>query len=839
MKIKLFDFQKDALQNLRKRLLAARPAASPDTPQAITLAAPTGSGKTVIMTALFEAILDMPDDQLEWPLDWQPQPDAVILWVSDNPELNEQTRRKIERQSDKVNRVAQLQTIDSTFDAERLQGGRIYFINTQKLAGDRLLSKEGDGRQTSIWKTFSNTARAIPDRFYVVIDEAHRGMASARGNAAAQSIVQQFIKGNKDSGLIKMPLIIGVSATPKRFTELLAETEHTHHPVRVPVDHVRESGLIKARVLIHHPMNETNAELGILEEAARRWKQMSDQWSAYCDEENEKPVRPILVIQVEDGTPTKTNLADAIKAVEDGIGRKLNDAELAHSLMDKGALDVGAYVIRHLEPSRIEDDPKVSVVFFKMALSTGWDCPRAEVMMSFRAAHDHTYIAQLLGRMVRTPLARRIENYAELNDVHLFVPNFNTETVKQVISALQASEDMLPAVTGEASKLVTLQRNKALAHVFDMLEAASLVTYRVNAVRAQNNIRRYQEFVRRLTMDGIAMGAWDQGKTAAVDWMTEQVQALQASGQLDKARERFTKVGIRTQIVAGLTGLAEGQEEYTVDASDMDIDRQYEEAGRVLGQGHGLHQLYRKDAENIVRDGHDVKLEVIALAASPACRDAIEKKSEQAFRELYQRHRSAIDKLHEQSRAGYERLRSAAKEPDSITWRLPESIDFRRETDLTARQKHLYCDDDGNFRAGLNAWEARVLDAEMRGEGFLAWFRNLDRKPWSFEMPYEVAGEWKPMFPDLLVIRIVHGVPVIDILEPHDPSLADNVYKARGLALFAKRHGGLFGSIKLIREKAGAFIHLDMNNIEVQDKVSKLDAANTALDLLFEELGER
>ncbi len=839
MKIKLFDFQKDALQNLRKRLLAARPAASPDTPQAITLAAPTGSGKTVIMTALFEAILDMPDDQLEWPLDWQPQPDAVILWVSDNPELNEQTRRKIERQSDKVNRVAQLQTIDSTFDEEQLQGGRIYFINTQKLAGDRLLSKEGDGRQTSIWKTFSNTARAIPDRFYVVIDEAHRGMASARGNAAAQSIVQQFIKGNKDSGLIKMPLIIGVSATPKRFTELLAETEHIHHPVRVPVDHVRESGLIKARMLIHHPMNETNAELGILEEAARRWKQMSDQWSAYCDEENERPVRPILVIQVEDGTPTKTNLADAIKAVEDGIGRKLKDAELAHSLMDKGALDVGGYAIRYLEPSRIDDDPKASVVFFKMALSTGWDCPRAEVMMSFRAAQDHTYIAQLLGRMVRTPLARRIESYAELNDVHLFVPNFNTETVKQVISALQASEDMLPAVTGEASKLVTLQRNKALAHVFDMLEAANLVTYRVNAVRAQNNIRRYQEFARRLTMDGIAMGAWDQGKTAAVDWMTEQVQALQASGQLDKARERFTKVGIRTQIVAGLTGLAEGQEEYTVDASDMDIDRQYEEAGRVIGQGHGLHQLYRKDAENIVRDGHDVKLEVIALAASPACRDAIEKKSEQAFRALYQQHRSAIDKLHEQSRAGYERLRSAAKEPEAITWRPPESIDFRRETEVTARQKHLYCDDDGSFRAVLNSWEARVLDAEMGGEGFLAWFRNLDRRPWSFEMPYEIAGEWKSMFPDLLVIRIADGVPVIDILEPHDPNLADNVYKARGLSLFAKRHGGLFGCIKLIREKAGAFIHLDMNNIEVQDKVSKLDATNTALDLLFEELGER
>jgi hypothetical protein len=48
-------------------------------------------------------------------------------------------------------------------------------------------------------------------------------------------------------------------------------------------------------------------------------------------------------------------------------------------------------------------------VFFTTALTTGWDCPRAEVMMSFRRAVDHTTIAQLVGRMVGTPLARTVE----------------------------------------------------------------------------------------------------------------------------------------------------------------------------------------------------------------------------------------------------------------------------------------------------------------------------------------------------------------------------------------------------------------------------------------------
>ena len=86
MKVTLFDFQKDALHLLRDKLAAARNFASSDNPQAIAFSAPTGSGKTIVMTALFEAILDEPDDQLAWPLDWQPQPDAVILWVSDMPE---------------------------------------------------------------------------------------------------------------------------------------------------------------------------------------------------------------------------------------------------------------------------------------------------------------------------------------------------------------------------------------------------------------------------------------------------------------------------------------------------------------------------------------------------------------------------------------------------------------------------------------------------------------------------------------------------------------------------------------------------------------------------------
>lgn len=92
------------------------------------------------------------------------------------------------------------------------------------------------------------------------------------------------------------------------------------------------------------------------------------------------------------------------------------------------------------EPSEINDNRKIKLVFFKESLTTGWDCPRAETMMSFRRAKDATYIAQLLGRMVRTPMQQRIMVDESLNNVHLFLPYFDQNTVEQIVNALQSTE---------------------------------------------------------------------------------------------------------------------------------------------------------------------------------------------------------------------------------------------------------------------------------------------------------------------------------------------------------------------------------------------------------------
>jgi type III restriction enzyme len=74
--------------------------------------------------------------------------------------------------------------------------------------------------------------------------------------------------------------------------------------------------------------------------------------------------------------------------------------EIVHCFQDQADIEAGGRIVRKLEASRVQESPEVKVVLFKTALFTGWDCPRAEIMMSFRRAQDPTSIAQLVERMI-------------------------------------------------------------------------------------------------------------------------------------------------------------------------------------------------------------------------------------------------------------------------------------------------------------------------------------------------------------------------------------------------------------------------------------------------------
>lgn len=266
-----------------------------------------------------------------------------------------------------------------------------------------------------------------------------------------------FIKGSEDDGIPPMPVVIGMSATTQRFNALVEGTSSTIHKSIVTTDEVRASGLLKDRIVITYPEEgAVNNDMAILQAAADDWKEKWEHWTQYCFEQHYAYVNPILIIQVLNGTGdalTDTNLDDCIAKIEERTGFKLESGQVVHTFGGTTeTLNVNGLDVRYEEPSNIAEDRNIRVVFFKENLSTGWDCPRAETMMSFKHANDATYIAQLLGRMVRTPMQMHIQVDDVLNDVHLYLPYFNEDTVKDVVEALQSTEggDIPTDIYGES-----------------------------------------------------------------------------------------------------------------------------------------------------------------------------------------------------------------------------------------------------------------------------------------------------------------------------------------------------------------------------------------------------
>lgn len=438
MKVELFSFQKKALADIRMKTAEALGSYHrTHAPQVVSFTAPTGAGKTIIMASLIESIFFGDETYSE-------QQNAVIIWLSDSPQLNEQSKLKIDSKADKI-RLGQCVTVtEDSFDKEVFEDGYIYFLNTQKLSKTSNLTKKGDGRNYTIWDTIDNTVREKSDRLYFIIDEAHRGM-QGREAGKATTIMQKFLKGSEEDNISPMPVVIGMSATTQRFNMLVEGTSSTIHKSVVSADEVRASGLLKDRIVITYPdEGSVNNDMAILQAAADDWKEKWDHWYQYCYEQHYAYVNPVFVIQVLNGSGNRisdTDLDDCLQKIEERTGFRFETGQVVHTFGQTNAsISINGIDVRYEEPSRISDDRNIRVVFFKENLSTGWDCPRAETMMSFRRANDATYIAQLLGRMVRTPMQMHIQVDDILNDVHLYLPYFNESTVKDVVEALQSVE---------------------------------------------------------------------------------------------------------------------------------------------------------------------------------------------------------------------------------------------------------------------------------------------------------------------------------------------------------------------------------------------------------------
>lgn len=822
MKLELKGFQDAAVRKMCRDLDFARRETRGGQSQALILSSPTGSGKTVTLAALMERVLQGYEGQAAVPR-------ATFLWISDSPELNQQSRDKLIRASTAL-RPDRLVLVDSSFDQEQFTTDHVYFLNTQKLGRDKLLTVRGDERDFTIWQTVANTIKARPDSFFLIIDEAHRGMdASAIERNRAQTIVQKFLLGNPTTEMPAAPIVVGMSATPQRFHDLMAGSGRVPRITEIKPDDVRDSGLLKDRIVVYHPTQEKPSDMTLLQAAAKQWKECCNQWEAYCRKESEPLlVRPLLVVQVEDGhgkSITDTKLDDVIAIIERTVGT-LSDENYAHAFDTTETVTAGGRRIRKVEASRIQDEPFVNVIFFKMALSTGWDCPRAEVMMSFRRAVDPTSIAQLVGRMVRSPLARRIESNELLNSVSLYLPHYDKKGLDRILAYLRdpLSPDALPSTVITGAELATYQKVATSEQAFKAL--LKIPSYVIERGTKFSESKRLLMLGRYLSvLDNIDPDALDEARDSLLKPLECQRTALYASTDGASKVRDASEIRVKEISVESGSYRATDGTEMTLAATAENIEELFDGCDTMLAPKEGLHTAYWKKFYE-AKKPLDAKLELIVMLQEPSLWSGVEAEACKAFERLFKRNEKAIMALSPSHREKYRRLQGLAKEPHAFLVTYPEIIQLTKKGENL--KKHLYADSAGRFHAELNSWEDRVLCKEMERKDFAFWLRNVDRQQWSLNVPYQIGGEWHGFFPDFLILRKVKSDLVVDILEPHDTTRTDSLPKAQALARYAERHGDSFVRILLIK-----FLDARRSEIDLADRKTRAQvlAATTPDDL--------
>lgn len=773
---------------------------------AVSLSAPTGSGKTVIAAAVIERLLFGDPDGEGHPAD----PDAVFLWLTDDPSLNAQTRKKILEASDRI-QPSQLVTLGDGFDQPKLDTGKVYFLNIQKLSRTSSLTRRAEGRRRHpIWETLTATILDPSVHYYLVIDEAHRGTGTRQGDR--KTIAQKLMNG-ADGQVPAAPVVWGISATPERFNAAVDAAVPARLPRRaiVPVGEVRESGLIKDVLSISHRGEQQTMEATLVRQAAKELKVMDDAWAAYTAAEDESPVRPVLVLQL----AASAKPAD-VGGLLDVIAEEwpdLQGAAVAHSLESHTAHEFGPHTVRYVPPQDIQDHPSVRVVLFKEALTTGWDCPRAEVMVSLRTAKDTTYIAQLIGRMVRTPLARRVESDETLNRVRLYLPNFDTDAVHEVKDALE--KDPEGGVSDIVIDSVDARRNPNLpGDVFDVVEG--LPSYVVPGPVHRSQVGRLHKLAALLVGDGLLHDAIAVSDRFLVDVLEQERARLDADGKLAglvKDAETATMAVLEVNVRTGVE-----HEVVTVDvATDAaDVDRLFADAKRKFRDGLAATFWGRRITVE-GDDSYDAKILTAALAADADTVDRVEAQAADRVRQWLDTYGQQIAALSEDRKARYAEVRAMARQPEVVNPGLPAAISMPGTDDVPSHKLHLYSDKAGDFRAKLGTWESKVLTVESALPGFTAWYRNPTGGQRSLRIPYLKDAGYGKMYPDFVTLHLDdEGVLRASIVDPHGHHLGDAGQKLRGLAEYAAAHSGQFARIVAVIKAGDDFRMLDMTDPTVR-----------------------
>lgn len=394
---------------------------------AILFEAPTGTGKTLMIGHVVEAV--------------SKKHHVIWLWFAPFAGLIDQATKTIHTEFPVLR--PRNPTLDR--DTQNMKTGDVFVTTWASVAVLNADSRKVRSETETMpsLDDFIAFARSKEFAIGVVIDEAHH---SFRGQSQAFAFYKDVLKPE---------LTILASATPRdadidKFCQAcgIKDLRRTSISRQQGVD----AGLIKQGVKVAVfkvpadvskliDFQKTALKQGVA--VHRKLKELLKPYS----------VTPMLLVQVdsEDGSVA------AAQTMLKGCGFK--DEQVRTHTSD--------------EPDpflmTIAADENVEVLIFKMAVATGFDVPRAFTLVSFRSARDPDFGVQLVGRILRVD--RRLQGVdalpAALNYGYVFLSDNTAQT------GLSSAANRINAIQNE---LASVTSNVAVAMIGDQAPTALTVT---------------------------------------------------------------------------------------------------------------------------------------------------------------------------------------------------------------------------------------------------------------------------------------------------------------------------------------------------------------------------
>ncbi|MBN2570826.1 MAG: DEAD/DEAH box helicase family protein [Ignavibacteriales bacterium] len=402
----LKDFQRIAVDNLSKSFLNLWSTGNYQLE--LVFKAPTGSGKTVMMAEFLRCL----DDNYEF------HTDKAYLWLSFGGDTSYlQSKNKLYSYFNEGTDMS-LKDLNNLSEG-KLYKNNIFFINWSKIKASnkegRILRKpneytEGD---FGIFDEFIQRTKEERD-LCLIIDEAHIE------SGAHLPLYNEIIS------LVNPRIIIKVTATPTSLPSLDDMQDKKAGYVSVKEEDVIESGLIKKKIVIQTEediLNLSNKNLStdelLLELAINKRYELKKHYESL-----ELDINPLVMIQLpsdyQDKEEVQTNLKSVVLQYLNKKGVKDNEIAIWLS-EDKTNLEKDLIV---------QNNNEVNFLLFKVAPATGWDCPRADILVMYREISSPIFHAQVLGRIKRMPEGHHY-NIEELNYAYLFT-NYSRDDIKNV-----------------------------------------------------------------------------------------------------------------------------------------------------------------------------------------------------------------------------------------------------------------------------------------------------------------------------------------------------------------------------------------------------------------------